>query len=441
MNSPLLQPSPFGVPALPLIVPASKEPATPAAKKNKQPAEPQKQKNEPDLPLFEFTYRFTNDLEELQDLEPAWQRLVATAIEPNVFHEPTLLLPALRQLANDEQVEVLLIEAPKRVFPAGPRVLCGLIPIVRRRTIGGLPLKSWEVWRHPYSFLGTPLLRRDCAREVLDYLFQIAAQVPRGARAIHFSQIPGEGPLARLLIDSNDSAQRVVFVKDLQTRAMFERDTDDESFLKNRLSKNKRNYMQRIERRLAETGEFKVSWFGDGDDIGAWGDEFLRLEATGWKGDAGSALASTTKHAAFFRELLQRAAAAGTLLLGKLQLNGQPIAMICNFLATDHDGRTCGYSFKIGHDVAFEDYSPGVLMELALIRELHCRGIEWMDSCANSEHSMINPLWPSRTVRQSLVISTGSRRGDLALALMPLLRWGKNLLKRQKTKPSPAGQG
>ncbi len=307
--------------------------------------------------------------------------------------------------------------------------------------MAGLPLKTWEVWRHPYSFLGTPLVRRDCAREVLDYLFQIATQDSRGARAIHFPQIPGEGPLARLLIDSNDAAQRVVFVKDLQTRAMFECDKDDESFLKNRLSKNKRNYIQRIERRLAETGELNVNWFGEADDIGEWGDEFLRLEATGWKGDAGSALGSNPNDAAFFRELLQRAAATGTLLLGKLQLDGQSIAMICNFLAMDHDDRACGYSFKIGHDVAFDDYSPGMLMELALIRELHRRRIEWMDSCASSEHSMINPLWPSRTVRQSLVISTGSRRGELAIALMPLLRWGKKLLKRRKTIPSPAAQG
>ena len=106
--------------------------------------------------------------------------------------------------------------------------------------------------------------------------------------------------------------------------------------------------------------------------------------------------------------------------------------MICNLLATDHDGLPCGYSFKIGYDEAWADFSPGVLMELALIRELHRRGISRMDSCASSEHSMINPLWPSRVVRQSLVISTGSRRGELAIALMPLLRWGKNLLKRRK---------
>jgi hypothetical protein len=440
MNSPLLLPDATAISALPLIVPASKDSAS-AAKKIKKAAEPQKQKNEPDLPLFEFSYRFTSDLTELEQLEPAWQRLVATALEPNIFHEPALLLPALRQLVTTEQVEVLLIEAPKRVFPAGPRVLCGLIPIVRRRTMSGLPLKTWEVWRHPYNFLGTPLLRRDCAREVLDYLFQIAGQGPHGARAIHFPTIPGEGPFARLFIDSNDAAERAVFVKDLQTRAMFERDTDDESFLKNRLSKNKRNYIQRIERRLAETGELKVSWFSAGDDIDAWGEEFLRLEATGWKGEAGSALASNTQHAAFFRELLQRSAATETLLLGKLQLDDQPIAMICNFLATDHEEHACGYSFKIGHDVVFDDYSPGVLMELALIRELHHRGIEWMDSCASSEHTMINPLWPSRTVRQSLVISTGSRRGELAIALMPLLRWGKKLLKRNKTTPSAARQG
>ena len=285
-----------------LGMPRTQQAAKPAAKKQRPPKQV-KQKNEPDLPVLEFSHRFTNDLDEVEALVPSWQRLVETAIEPNSFHEPSLLLPALRHLAAEQQVELLLIEAPKRVYPQGPKVLCGLLPIIRRRSLQGLPLKIWEVWRHPYSFLGTPLLRRDCTREALDHLFQIAATDPRGATAIHFPQLPGEGPLARLLIDSNDAGQRAVFVKDLQTRAMFERDTDDEAFLKNRLSKNKRNYIQRIERRLAETGELNVTWFDNTDDISNWADEFLRLEALGWKGAAGSALGSTPQHAAFFREL------------------------------------------------------------------------------------------------------------------------------------------
>jgi hypothetical protein len=44
---------------------------------------------------------------------------------------------------------------------------------------------------------------------------------------------------------------------------------------------------------------------------------------------------------------------------------------------------------------------------------------------------MINSLWTSRTVRQSLVISTGTRRSELAVALMPLMRCVKNLFHKR----------
>ncbi len=382
--------------------------------------------DEVDLPLFEFTARIVTDVDELAALELAWQRLAQTAIEPNSFYESWCLLPALQHLAADERPEVLVIEAPKRVFPAGPKVLCGLLPIIRRSSFYGLPMKCWELWRHQHCFLGTPLVRRDCAREVLDFFFQQAAA--GGAKLVHLSQTAGDGPLHRLLVESNAAARRTVFVKDLQTRAEFRRAVDAETFLKAGLSRKKRQGIQRTERRLAETGTLTTRWFAPGDDPLAWADSFLQLEAAGWKGQQQTALGSNVGDAGFFRELIRRGAASDKLLLGRLDFDGRPIAMICNLMT---DGG--GYSFKIAHDETLAEFSPGLLIELALIRELHARGIDWVDSCAASDHPMINHLWPDRAVRQSLVVSTGARGGDFAAAVMPLLRW----LKDRLTKRSP----
>ncbi|MCE9604295.1 MAG: GNAT family N-acetyltransferase [Planctomycetia bacterium] len=391
--------------------------------------------DEPDLPLFEFTHRFETQPDMLGQLEPAWQRLVATAIEPNSFFEPWFLLPAWCSLAQDERVELLVIEAPKRVHPEGPKVICGLFPIIRRRSFYGLPIRCWELWRHPHCFLGTPLVRRDCVGEVLDYFFTAAATSPEGAAVVHLPMIAGDGPLQRALIESNYAARRPVFTKDLQTRALFRRAADAESFLKTSLSRKKRQSIQRTERRLAETGTLTTSWYRDHDDVDAWVDAFLRLEAGGWKGDSQTALDSDERHSRFFRDMLHGGAMADKLLLGRLDFDGRPIAMICNFMTGDG-----GYSFKIAYDEKFAEHSPGLLLELALIRELHERGIEWMDSCAVPDHPMINPLWPERTIRQSLVVSTGARYGDLAVSLMPLVRWVKSKLSRGKHRETAGGR-
>lgn len=410
----------------PNVKPAKTAAATtsPAPAKAAGPRNPPPRQDEPDLPLFEFTARWVTDLDELAALEPAWQRLSQTALESNSFYESWCLLPALQHLAGHDRPEVLIVEAPKRVFPAGPKVLCGLFPVVRRRSFYGLPVKAWELWRHMHCFLGTPLVRRDCARAVFEFFLQAAKD--ERAQVVHLPQISGDGPLHRILVESNAAAKRSVFTKDLQTRAEFRSAADADTFLKACLSRQKRQGIQRTERRLAETGTLATVWFAPGDDANKWADEFLKLEASGWKGREGTALGSDAEQAGFFRGLLQRGAAEGKLLLGKLSFDGRPIAMICN-LMSDRGG----YSFKIAYDETISDYSPGLLIELALIRELHARGVDWVDSCAASDHPMINHLWPARAIRQSLVIGTGARGGDLATAAMPLVRWLKDSLKKK----------
>jgi len=389
---------------------------------------PPPRQDEPDLPLMEFSARWV-ELHELAELEPAWRRLAEAAVEPGGFHEPHFLAPALRHLADGTGVRLLAVEAPKRVYPEGPRVLCGLLPIVARRTFYGLPVRAWEIWSHDYSFLNTPLVRRDCTREVLDFLFATAAARPDGAGVVHFPTIAAEGPLHRALVESNAAAYRTVFTKDHDTRALFRRAADAETFLKASLSRKKRQGIQRTERRLAESGKLECRWLGAEDDVIGWCDEFLRLEASGWKGAEGSALNSNPAHAEFFHDLTAGAAVEGKLMMGRLDFDGRPIAMICNLLSRDG-----GYSFKIAHDESLAEHSPGLLLELALIRELHARGIEWMDSCAASDHSMINHLWPERVLRQSIVVATGRRGGDLATSLMPILQWTKNRLRRGNNK-------
>ncbi|MBA4020144.1 MAG: hypothetical protein C0483_23530 [Pirellula sp.] len=413
--------------------PESKEHAAASVPKKSKPAAttPPPRQDEPDLPLLKFETRFVTSPEEAESLMPAWKRLAETAIEANPFYEHWSLLPAWKTLAPELSPELLVIEAPKRVHPTGPKVLCGLFPIIRHKRFYGLPVRCWELWRHVHCFLSTPLVRRDCAREVIDCFFETAATAPHGAAVVSASMLPAEGPLHQLLVDANFAAGRNQFIRELSGRALFRKADDAETFLKASLSRSKRQGMQRSERRLAEKGKLETRWFTANDDLALWTQDFLKLEASGWKGGEHTALACSAAGAYFFRTMVKEGMAEGRVQLGRLDFDGRPIAIICNLLARDG-----GYSFKIAYDEAFADDSPGLLLELSLIRELHDRGISWMDSCAASDHPMINPLWPQRCLRQSVVFATGRRGGDLAVALMPLLRWVKNLRNRKpRVKP------
>jgi hypothetical protein len=141
----------------------------------------------------------------------------------------------------------------------------------------------------------------------------------------------------------------------------------------------------------------------------------------------------------FFEEMTSGAFKRGRLMMQAMTLNGNAIASKCSLLTPDGGG----YAFKIGFDEAYARFSPGVLLEIENIRRLHAMGTRWMDSCAIERHPMINRLWPDRRLVQTLLISAGQRRGDLALSLLPLLRLvkrGFTARARSKEKSMTAAQ-
>ena len=102
-----------------------------------------------------------------------------------------------------------------------------------------------------------------------------------------------------------------------------------------------------------------------------------------------------------------------------LRFNGRPIALKFNLLAEGG-----AFSLKIGYDESYARFSPGLLLEVENVRRLHERGdIEWMDSCAVSEHFMINRLWLDRRTIQTVLVPTGKGAGDIWVSILPLVRW------------------
>jgi hypothetical protein len=65
-----------------------------------------------------------------------------------------------------------------------------------------------------------------------------------------------------------------------------------------------------------------------------------------------------------------------------------------------------------------------VLLELAQIRWLHTDSTrQWMDSCADPAHFMINRLWLDRRPLRTLVVSTGHPLGNIAIRIVRVLKF------------------
>src|SRR5262245_22628044 len=102
---------------------------------------------------------------------PAWESLAAQALEPNVFYEPWMLLPAWRCLGKGRDIRVALVFRSDPSGPAESATLCGAFPLERQRRYRELPVNVFRLWKHDHCFLSTPLLRADDAAETLAAFF------------------------------------------------------------------------------------------------------------------------------------------------------------------------------------------------------------------------------------------------------------------------------
>ena len=361
------------------------------------------------------------DVEELNSYVPAWEKLAADAIEPNVFYEPWMLIPAIRSLgAGRDLLFVFIFEAND----LGRGALCGFFPLVCRRRYKGLPLTVLSLWKHPHCFLCTPLIRTEYASECVAMFFDWLAAGAHCAALMEFKSIAGEGPVHQLLLKHFYERASSTLVEERYVRAFFRPLANADAYLHAALSGKRRRKLERQEKRLSETGRLEHVTLAPDEDYAVRSERFLCLENSGWKGQEASALAATEADQEFFRAVIASAHRRARLQMLVLLLDDTPIAMRCSFVA----GRGA-FAFKTAFDERFSRFSPGALVEIENVRYLHTRPeIEWMDSCAAPDSVLINRLWLDRRTIETILVPTGKRPGEMIVSLLPLLRWLKRRL-------------
>ncbi len=373
-------------------------------------------------------------VENLAALEPyvsAWEDLADAAIEPNVFYEPWMLLPAVRAFGKGRRALFTLILAPNPARPLGPPLLVGLFPLEQQSHYQGLgrklPFKTLRLLGHKYCFLCTPLIRAGYGREVIAAFFGWLAAGDHGCSLMEFGFIAGEGPFYNLLIDYFDRNAKLNYVTSRFMRALLRPASDVETYMRTTFHGQQRHELRRHERRLSEAGRVEYLSLKPGDDVAAWIEEFLRIEAISWKGMGGRALICDETERDYFIGVAKEAFRRGQLMMLALHVDDRPIAHKLNFLSGPGS-----FAFKIAFDEEYARYSPGVLLEWEYIRRLHAQSkVKWMDSCADPSHPMFDRMLADRRTIQDVVVGAGRSLGDWVVAATPLLRLLKRNLRRK----------
>ena len=312
----------------------------------------------------------------------AWRALAARAAEPNGYYLPDW------ELAVNASVPGRMGATALAAWHDS--MLVGLLPVVSIRQAYRIPLPAL-VSAHPYGTLCSPPLDHGMAVDAAATLMQAARQ--SGARALVLRDVTLDGAATKAFntVLRGEGLRRRVLQWHLRASLDATRDADE--LLQDGLGPRKLKELRRQRRRLAEQhGAVTFEVARSPEDVAAAIETFLTLEAGGWKGTRGTALAQVEGDASFIRRATNALAASGNCEIVTLRAGATPVA---SGIVLRHRSRA--FFFKLGVDERFAKFSPGVQLTLDLTRHL-CADpeIASADSTASADHPMINPIWRGR---------------------------------------------
>ena len=313
-----------------------------------------------------------------------WRDLALRSIEANVFFHPGILLPAIDHLDQSVTVATLRDRTGR---------LIGLAPTERRRL--GRIAPAIRIWSHDYGPLGAPLLDAEAIDQAATAVVGAAAK----KTSLVIPCLPREGRAAAALRQAAERTRRPWSLVEEYQRAILDR-PEGPPTIRATLPHRRRKEFARQMRRLAELGTVTVETAIEPDRVRARFEEFLTLEAAGWKGEKGTALASLAATAGFARDIVFNRSERGTIRIVSIRLGDHPVAIVVCFIA----GATA-FTWKIAYDEHFARFSPGAQLMLEAADALFGDpAIMRIDSCASANHPMIDHLWPGRLALGTLVI-------------------------------------
>jgi Acetyltransferase (GNAT) domain len=331
-----------------------------------------------------------------------WRGLAERAIEPNGYYLPAWEL-AVNAFASG-RTGVSALGAWQSTSTSEPARLIGLLPVVSLWRACKIPLPALAS-ASPYGTLCTPLLDRSVAEEAARDLMREARAA--GAHALVLSDVSLNGAAMKAFTQALRQENLQPVVLHSHFRACLDARREADEVLRDALSAKKLKELRRQRNRLAEAhGAVRFEVARSADDVSRAVEIFLGLEASGWKGERGTALQQDNGDLSFIRHATRGLAETGQCEIIIMRAGDTAVAAA---VVLRHQDRA--FYFKLGIDERFAKFSPGVQLTLDLTRHLCADTVlVTADSTASADHPMINPIWRGRLKIADVVIPL--RRND-----------------------------
>ena len=336
-----------------------------------------------------------------------WHELAERAVEPNAYYLPDWEL-AVNASASG-RTDVSALNAWSDDAQDGAARLIGLLPVVSMWRAYKIPLPAL-VSADPYGTLCTPPLDRDMAEDAVAGLMRQARQA--GAHALILRNVSLDGAAMKAFGGALRQAGMRPVVLQSHARACLDATRDADEILREALGAKKLKELRRQRNRLAEHGALRFEIARTAEAVATALENFLTLEASGWKARRGTALVQDGGDAGFIRRAAGALADTGQCEIVTLRAGTTPVAAA---IVLRHQERA--FYFKLAVDERFAKMSPGVQLTLDLTRHLCADpAIALVDSTAGADHPMINSIWRGRLAIGDVLMPL--RQRDLAVSMI-----------------------
>lgn len=309
-----------------------------------------------------LSVREVNDRGGFLALEQEWNALVESA-QDEVFYRHEFIRIWIDNFAPTSRLRILTARDASGT-------LCAALPLMEERSsLYGIPVKQLVATANPHScrfdviapdpvaaaqaFFG--YLKADRSWDLLRII-----DVPEGGAAWHLHDAFRQGGFPVGTWESLHSPYIPLPAKHDELMA--------------RLSSKFKANVRRRRKKLEEKGPVTFRKIEGGQDLESHLEAGFGLEASGWKGERGTAIAQDKATRGFYSELARSAAYRGELSLYFLEVGGKPVAF--------HYGLTYGgryFLLKPGYDEALKECSPGQLLVDEVLQDCVGKGLREFD--------------------------------------------------------------
>ncbi len=319
-------------------------------------------------------------VEVIDNLADEWRNLCAEAVDDQPFYRPEWVRAHLRAFVPGAKVLLVTARLDGR--------LCLVLPLIEEKHMfSGLPVRRL---RSPVNAHGARFDGVHSARLESDPTISATWTFLKGSNSwdlLEFPYAPEGGTIAQLIAEAQASGALTGRVPEKPSPYI---PVPSNRELSKQMPPNSklRSQLRQARHRLSIRGELRLLRVATADR--AVIDRFYALEASGWKGQARSAILSDPRTRQFYDEIAESAARFGYFSLYMLESEGDALAGHFAFTI-----RGSCYSPKVAYNENFRQFAPGHLIVSEILGDCTARGIQVFDITGPSDAWKMK--WTSHT--------------------------------------------